>query len=130
MLVKISFYFTLLLLVGCKDCSMDFTDNKFKVQNVSERNIMCFIKDSSNSILTRESVKAHEINYIPLVNEYWSNILKNPYDFVVTIFVDDNWWMRTNDLRKLTDENILKKIILMKKELDSLNWIVTYSENY
>ena len=128
MLIKMNLILILLLLIGCKECSMEQTDGKFKVHNASERNIMFFIKDSSNSFLTWESVKSHEIKSIPLINKKWSDILINANDFVVTLFADENWWIHTNDLRQLTDENILKKILLRKKELDSLNWTVTYSE--
>ena len=118
----VAFAGVFLVLTGCEYLSMEVGDGKLKVGNQSNDSLTVLVNlhypDTSIGNTIPYRVFPKDTTGLGLVNKKWVSVLDTSKK--VTVFVAEH---AEGEKGK---PKVLKKYILSKAELDSLNWIVSY----
>ena len=113
---------------SCKYIRMDFTGNKLKVNNQSdiELGILVNLSYPDTSIVRTQNyfVYPNDTGSVSLVNRYWDDVF-NEREKVTLFFVS---WdeLKASEGGSKETYRVLKRYLVSKSNLDSLNWIIKY----
>lgn len=129
----LSVFFIILIFAcsSCKEISMEPIYNILKLKNKSFQKIKVLLNVQYPDTMLNKSFPDKYIN--PQSEDYIGNAFKLDKKKGITVFIFDYEYYHSQWNEKvgtpntfLEEDKILKKYILTKSELDSLNWILIY----